>query len=251
MLIDFMDKGLAVLDELVSEDVLIKLKIKTSKAITVESNWHRSTDDENLVVFCPYYDNYFLEVAEQYVFDAVNELLGLDSIFYNYSNSRLQPGQGNFSSHIHVERYYNSGYLEGVGVMLLLDDFAEVNGATWFLLGSHQQQEKPEQTFFFQHAKRLIAPAGSIVLFHPNIWHAGGVNKSSASRDALTMSFCRPYMKQRLDYPRLLNDKLHEYSDAIKQKLGVYAQSPKSLEEFYSQAGGDWSKKREQHQQKK
>ena len=127
--------------------------------------------------------------------------------------------------------------------MLLLDDFTEENGGTLFLLGSQQRPEKPEPASFFAQAKRLVAAAGSILLFHPHIWHAGGVNQSSHRRDALTLGFCRPYMKQRLNYPVMFAERAGHYSEAIKQKLGFNAVSPTSLPEFYSQSGWNWSAK--------
>lgn len=226
--------GLALFESVIDIATVATLKQKLATAIDEEAALRRPHDDGYQVVCCPYYDDAFLDIAEQHVFALVNGLLGEDCILYNYSNSCLAAGAGNFSSHIHVERYYTSGFLEGVGVMILLDDFTEENGGTLFLLGSQQLPEKPAPAAFFDQAKRLVAPAGSILLFHPHIWHAGGVNHSTQRRDALTLGFCRPYMKQRLNYPVMFAERAAGYSEPIRQKLGFYATSPTSLNEFYA-----------------
>lgn len=241
---EFEENGLALFDRVVSSSVIKLLKSKLSKAIIEEQSLRRSSDDESLVVCCPYYDDFFIEVAEQYLFSIADRLLGKDSILYSYSNSSIPSGAGNFSSEMHVERYYFSGYLESIGIMVLLDDFNENNGGTLFLLGSHLSLTKPSSKFFYQDAKRLIAKSGSVLIFNPRLWHSGGINSSAQRRDALTVGFCRPYMKQRLNYPYIFKRRSLNYSKKTKQKLGFYAQSPKSIEEFYSQDTLGWSAKK-------
>jgi uncharacterized protein YcgL (UPF0745 family) len=47
---------------------------------------------------------------------------------------------------------------------------------------------------------------------------------------------CRPYMKQRLDIPKMMaasNVDLQGVSEKALQKMGFYAQVPESLDEYY------------------
>jgi ectoine hydroxylase-related dioxygenase (phytanoyl-CoA dioxygenase family) len=126
------------------------------------------------------------------------------------------------------------GYVTNVGATILLDDFTEENGATWYLPRSQAQAEAPPEDEFYATAKRLIAPAGSVLFFNARIWHAGGDNKTSKWRHALTINMCRPYMKQRIDIPRAMKDMdLGGVSDRVRQKLGFFSQPPASLEEYY------------------
>jgi ectoine hydroxylase-related dioxygenase (phytanoyl-CoA dioxygenase family) len=85
--------------------------------------------------------------------------------------------------------------------LVMLDDFTEENGATHVLSGSHRLADQPGRRGF-DRATRAVGPAGSIVVFNSNLWHAAGVNRSKAPRRALTIVFTRPSLKQQLDYPR-------------------------------------------------
>jgi hypothetical protein len=119
-------------------------------------------------------------------------------------------------------------------LLVMLDDFTEQNGATYLMSGSHRSSEKPSDDVFFRDAARAVAPAGSMVMFNSNLWHAAGVNRSDHSRRALTLAFTRPFVKQQLDYPRALGyDRGDSFSPALRQLLGYNARVPTSLDEWY------------------
>jgi ectoine hydroxylase-related dioxygenase (phytanoyl-CoA dioxygenase family) len=102
------------------------------------------------------------------------------------------------------------------------------------LTGSHRQPKRPSDDEFFQRAVRAVGPAGSIVMFDSNLWHAAGVNRSDRPRRALTLAFTRPFIKQQLDYPRALGYECGDsYSPALRQLLGYNARVPTSLDEWY------------------
>lgn len=236
---NFLQHGFFLLECALSVQMTADLKTALHLAIEREAPLRRASDDPLQVVCCPWYDTLFLEAARGTIFSGIDSLLGRDSIIYNYNNSSISPGAGNFSSHIHVERYYTTGSrLEGIGVMILLDDFTVDNGATWFLPDSWLLEVSPDPSDFFAHAERLIAPAGSVLFFHPHLWHSGGVNRTNDVRDALTIGFCRPYLKQRLDFPALFGERRPLLPDDVVQKLGFMAQPPGSIEEFYQRSGG-------------
>ncbi|EEF21764.1 conserved hypothetical protein [Ricinus communis] len=86
----------------------------------------------------------------------------------------------------------------------MLDDFTPHNGSTWMLSGSHKYAEKPSDDYFKQHAEQAIGPAGSILLFNSNVWHAGGNNETDLQRRSVTPMFSKPFMKQQFDYPRAM-----------------------------------------------
>ena len=81
----------------------------------------------------------------------------------------------------------------------------------------------------------MTAPAGSGFYFNARVCHAGGVNKTDQWRHALTINMCRPWMKQRLDIPRVMeNIDLAGVSEVALQKLGFRARVPASYEEFHA-----------------
>jgi ectoine hydroxylase-related dioxygenase (phytanoyl-CoA dioxygenase family) len=147
----------------------------------------------------------------------------------------MPPNGRNYSVRVHTDSpRIIPGYVTNMGATILLDDFTEENGATWYLPRSQSRADAPPEDEFYATAKRLIAPAGSVLFFNARIWHAGGDNHTDRWRHALTINMCRPYMKQRIDIPRAMQGMdLSRVSDQVKQKLGFFSQPPASLEEYY------------------
>ncbi|WPU95034.1 phytanoyl-CoA dioxygenase family protein [Mucilaginibacter sabulilitoris] len=131
-------------------------------------------------------------------------------------------------------RSFTGDFKMMIQMMIILDDFTIENGATYFLSGSHKQDDKPEEGYFFQHADRAVAKKGSIILFDSNLWHAAGKNNTEGKRRTLTMAFTRPFFKQQLDYPRFLGYTFGEgLSEDLRQVLGYNARTPENLNEYY------------------
>jgi hypothetical protein len=149
------------------------------------------------------------------------------------------PDNVSYVGRVHRDLRSFSGELRLMAQLLvMLDDFTEENGATYLLSGSHRSADQPSDEEFFAHADRAIAPAGSIVLFDSNLWHAAGVNRSPRPRRALTLAFTRPFVKQQLDYPRALGyDRVSTLSPRLRQLLGYNARVPTSLDEWYQPPG--------------
>ena len=134
--------------------------------------------------------------------------------------------------HRDIRTYYNVPMM--LNMLIMLDDFTLENGATYMLTGSHLKDEKPEKDYFYATADRAVGKAGDIILFDSLLWHAAGENHTEQVRRALTLTFTRPFMKQQLDYPRLLGyDKGEEFSEETRQILGYNARIPSSLNEWY------------------
>ena len=146
-----------------------------------------------------------------------------------------KPSGKTYASNVHrdVRTFYRDKPLM-LNMLIMLDDFTEENGATYLLGGSHLKEEKPTDEEFFATADRAIGPAGSIILFNSNLWHAAGHNSTDALRRCITPTFTRPFMKQQCDYPRVLGyDYAERLSDEMKQILGYNARVPANLDEWY------------------
>ncbi|HEY3949296.1 phytanoyl-CoA dioxygenase family protein [Phenylobacterium sp.] len=121
-----------------------------------------------------------------------------------------------------------------INMLVMVDAFTLENGATHVLSGSHREPAKPDEDRFWSQSDRLVGPAGSIVLFDSNLWHAAGTNVSDQPRAALTLSFSRAFMKQQMDYPRFLGEAYGRgLNPQMRQLLGYRAMTPASYEEFY------------------
>lgn len=231
--------GHHLVEDLLPTSTVEELREALESAIEQEIRYHGGTEyqDFGMVLCCPMYHRAFSDLFDNAELMApIESVLGEGCIAYSYCSSSQPPGDLNFAGRIHVDcPRLISGYLTNFGVMVLLDDFTEENGATWYLSGSHRQETPPSAEDFYAQADRVTAGAGSVWFFNPRLWHAGGRNKSKRWRHSIGINFCRPYMKQRFDIPRLLADHdLSGFSEKALQKLGFLAQTPASLDEYYA-----------------
>ncbi len=231
--------GFAVVENILEDSFMEKMKMELEVAIKKESEFHGSAShkDYGMLLACPIYGGTFLQLPDnRKLMEPFNWILGETSIIYVYTSSSMPPNSTNYSARIHVDRpHFIPGYIEAMGCLVMLDDFTEENGATWVLPGSHMRQETPDDDYFYNNAMRIAAPKGSVLYFHLRLWHAGGVNKTNQWRHSIGIGMVRGYLKQRIDLPRALNNVgLSGISDFGLQKLGFFSQPPTSLEEFYA-----------------
>ncbi len=232
------EDGCFVLRDVLAPAFVDRAKRDLMAAIENDSRKYgdRATRDYAMVMLCSLYGGPFVEVFDnERLMEPFNAVLGDECIVYAYTSSSMPPNGRNYSVRIHTDSpRIIPGYVTNVGATILLDDFTEENGATWYLPKSQWQPDAPSDDDFYRNAKRLIAPAGSVLFFNARIWHAGGDNNTGSWRHALTINMCRPYMKQRIDIPRAMAGMdLDNVSDRAKQKLGFFSQPPASLEEYY------------------
>ncbi len=121
-----------------------------------------------------------------------------------------------------------------LNTLVMFDDFTEQNGSTYLLPGGHKLADKPGKGVFYSKAERALGPAGSILMFNSNLWHAGGDNCTDKPRRSVTPMFCKPWVKPQFDYPRALGyDSPEKFSSELRQILGYNARIPATLDEWY------------------
>lgn len=233
-------QGYAVIQGILPPEIIEPLKIELESAIQAEEDFRQKSNVPShfgMVLLCSLYGGKLVEVLGlDSLMQPFEWILGEGCIIYAYTSSSMPPHGENYSARIHVDSpRLIPGYPTNVGATILLDDFTEENGATWFVPHSHGRAEAPSDEEFYATGKRLIAPAGSVFYFNARLWHAGGRNGTGQWRHALTINMCRPYMKQRIDIPRAMAHMDHmAYSQRIRQKLGFLSQTPANYDEFYA-----------------
>ena len=234
-----LEQGFAVVKNVFDKVLLEKIEKELLVAIDKESSFHEGKEhkDYGMLLACPVYGGSFLELlAHRNLWLPFNNILGSSCIVYVYTSSSMPPQSTNYSNRIHVDRpHYNPKLIESLGCLICVNDFTEENGATWVLPNSHNREDAPTSEMFYKEAIRLKASAGSVFYFNLRLWHAGGNNLTNTWRHALGIGMIRPYLKQRIDLPHAVPHSYTEnMSDLVKQKLGYFAQPPKSLEEYYA-----------------
>jgi ectoine hydroxylase-related dioxygenase (phytanoyl-CoA dioxygenase family) len=233
-------EGYAILHGILPREVLETLKAELAAAIEKEEVYRSKKNvpsHRGMVLLCSLYGGKLVDVLDsESLMQPFERVLGEGCIVYAYTSSSMPPRDTNYSGRVHVDSpRIIPGYVTNMGATILLDDFTEENGATWFLPGSHGRANAPSDKEFYANAKRVIAPAGSVFYFNARLWHAGGVNHSDRWRHALTINMCRPYMKQRIDIPRAMAHMNHQaYPQRVRQKLGFLTQTPANYDEYYA-----------------
>ncbi len=110
------------------------------------------------------------------------------SLILGSLNSRIvRPGDGDqgFHSDIPAEMLNMSSPVM-MNTVWLLDDFSPENGGTRVVPGTHRSGlGHPPPGVDVKHYAQPAAPAGSVLVFNGQCWHAGGANHSTSNRHAL------------------------------------------------------------------
>ena len=156
-------------------------------------------------------------------------------ILNSFGGAINTKGRTSYAQRVHRDiRSFSGDMPLLMNTLVMLDEFTPENGATFMLTGSHRMADKPSDEAFYASAERATGPAGSVLVFNSNLWHAGGDNTTDRPRRSVTPMYCRPFMKQQFDYPRVLGyDAGPALSPYARQVVGFNARVPANLDEWY------------------
>jgi len=203
-----------------------KIQVKNGIAAVMNGTLHHLVEKDTFTLkflekkYCAAQIRHFLQ--GNYILNSLGAVINL-------------KGDMPYVQNIHRDiRSFTGDYKVMIQMMVILDDFTLENGATYFLSGSHKQEERPTDEYFYKNADRAVVKKGSIILFDSNVWHATGKNNTDEKRRTLTMAFTRPFFKPQLDYPRSLGYEFGEsLGEDLRQVLGYNARVPENLNEYY------------------
>lgn len=180
-------------------------------------------------------DSYLEYLETMPIAPYIERYFGGNYILNSFGGAINSAQSRSYAHNIHRDiRSYSGAMPLLLNTLVMLDDFTAENGATFLMAGSHKFEAKPTEAEFYAKAEQAIAPAGSILLFNSNVWHAGGDNKTDRQRRSVTPMFCKPYVKPQFDYPRALGYEAGDrYAEPLRQILGYNARIPATLEEWY------------------
>ncbi len=230
------ENGVTIVSSVLSPQLVNSLRGELEAAIAEDQIKYPNVFDKGMVHNCMVCGKYMAMLLDHPVLNAyLDEAFSDTCIIYAYQSSSLPPGKNNYGSRVHVDcPRFIPGYTTNMGVIFPLDDFTEENGATYYLKGSHKYPELPEESVFYKNAYRACCNAGDMILFNGRLVHAAGINATNKIRHALTINFCRSYMRQRFDFPRLVPQSIIDtLGENGRRLIGMNVRVPTRLEEFY------------------
>jgi ectoine hydroxylase-related dioxygenase (phytanoyl-CoA dioxygenase family) len=232
----FQREGIVIVPSVLDQKTISILRDELEKAILEDSIKYPNVFDKGMVHNCMVRGPNMASLLDNPIMNLyIDEVFSNTCIVYAYQSSSLPPSNSNYGSRIHVDSpRFISDYTTNIGIFFPLNDFTMKNGATYYLPGSHKSSDLPDKDFFYANAKRAYCKAGDMILINARLVHAAGHNSTNVTRHALTINFCRSYMRQRFDFPRLIPkniiDKLGENG---KRLIGMNVRMPTTLDEFY------------------
>jgi ectoine hydroxylase-related dioxygenase (phytanoyl-CoA dioxygenase family) len=233
--------GFTIVPDFITPEMTARLKAALSEALEADAArfGHYQAKAQNHVMELASHGGIFLEFLEHpEMLRFYRHFLGPDCVLYAYSSTILAPDDPVPAQKVHVDSgRWIQNFHTGLQMTLAIDEFTADNGASWYLPGSHRSQRPPSAQTFDAYAVRVDRPAGAALIWDPHCYHRAGENKTNATRFAMSTFAVRGYIKQRLDYPRLLGPEVGErVSPELRAFLGYTKQAPESLEQFYENA---------------
>jgi ectoine hydroxylase-related dioxygenase (phytanoyl-CoA dioxygenase family) len=175
----------------------------------------------------------------------VESILGPGAFLYLFQGVVVPPGGGlgAYPWKWHCDLYHvlqdvnDLSFVPGVNCLFYLDDVDARNGGTWIIPATQglRDGEVPwhDAEFLQSAAFQVEAPAGSVALFNPLLWHCAGANHTDRPRRAVKMLMIRDWMLPQMDYSRSVRDEvLNRLDDEALRMLGHRSRIPRTFAEL-------------------
>lgn len=157
-------------------------------------------------------------------------LAGIEFVLgHNFKLSSLnyraaKPGMGNQKLHVDWKDGIANGKYKVCNSIWLLDDFTEFNGATRVVPGTHKSTLLPQDVLENQEAThpeevKIIAPAGSVIIFNSHVWHGGTQNHTNRLRRSIHSYFCTSDQPQQIDQKRYITQETKDRIGPFGSKI--------------------------------
>ena len=157
----------------------------------------------------------------------VEGLIGLDCILSSCNLGARLPGCPAQNLHRDTAIWGTSmpfmPFPVGIQTAWCVDEFTLENGATMLIPGSHADPTIP----ITAPAIQVVAPAGSVIAFDCQAFHAGGANRSDQLRRSVLTLYIRSWLKPQTDHKRSFpQERWASSSSDLLQLMGYRRQSP-------------------------
>jgi ectoine hydroxylase-related dioxygenase (phytanoyl-CoA dioxygenase family) len=173
-------------------------------------------------------DPVFCDLAEHpSALHLLRAFIGWPLLLSNISANITGPGGGEMV--LHADQIYMpepwSG-IQALNVGWCVDRFADENGATRIVPGSHKLNRMPTDAELASDTVALEAPAGTMVVMEGRLWHKTGNNRTADERRAAIFGFYTiPIYRTQENWFLSLNPSVQRYaSETLLTLLGYKAE---------------------------
>jgi ectoine hydroxylase-related dioxygenase (phytanoyl-CoA dioxygenase family) len=181
------------------------------------------------------YDDYFLALAAHPLVVAVTRrLLGENFILMAQNAIINRPSDEHYQVTWHRDlnyQHYVSTRPLGFSALYAIDDFTEETGGTWVIPATHKSEPFPSPEYVRRHRRQISAPAGSILLLDPMLYHRAGVNRSGRLRRSVNHIYTVAMIKQQISLPAMLRGK-HSDDPFLRMLLAYDTETAESVQQW-------------------
>lgn len=181
------------------------------------------------------YDDYFLTLATHPLIMAVTrKLLGQNFILMAQNAIINRPADEHYQVTWHRDlnyQHYVSSRPLAFSALYAVDNFTEETGGTWVIPASHKSEPFPSEEYVRRHGQQISAPAGSILLLDPMVYHRAGVNRSKGLRRSINHIYASPMIQQQISLPSMLRGKFSD-DPFLRMFLGYDTETGQSVQQW-------------------
>lgn len=222
--------GFCIIENVLENEVVSSLREKIDLLVSpsekptvkVSSDGAGQIDNQKKLLNLPTRDPVFFQLIDHpSVLPIVERILGEDIILASLNGRVVTNEMPEQKLHSDIPyQLWNRDKEIMLNVVWMIDDFEESNGSTVILPMSHRSQlPAPPSGREIKYLKKVVAPAGSIMIFNGSCWHGSTRNETPEPRRAIFSQYrvgywmkfqCDPHEGFPIKWLPILNQKQKE-----------------------------------------
>jgi len=235
-------KGISIIPKLIPKRQCLFLKKKSLSIINKYKKLNKSLSSHNQVINSPFrYEKGFYQLIFNKKLDKLlKKLIDKDYVLINTNvinrkfDKDIKKKQRTIGDVWHSDsaKVGKKKIFQGMRyvTVVLLDNFNEDNGCTYYIPKSHLRKHNPKRNKKYKY-KKLIGKTGDVVVFDSCLWHKGGTS-SNKDRVSLFTMYGPWWTKSYYNYEKMLGkSKLKKLNKNVRKILHYNSTPPKNAEE--------------------
>jgi hypothetical protein len=233
--------GFSIFRQVVPETLLHGLRSDIPRRLAICSEWQKKNGLDAGMDGSAHHvvggeDSLNAFLCSLFLDDYIKAYFGAEYILNSYGavdNATFTANTYKHGQRFHRDvRTFSGDFRLMLNMLVMVNDFTIENGATKLAPGTHRLADRPTDDYLEVNSIRAIGKAGDILLFDSNLWHSAAPNLTNSPRMALTLTFTRAFVKQQMDYPRMLGEDFPP-NERVRQVLGYNSRVPCGYDEWY------------------